>query len=325
MPFNCIPLEDRAAWEAALDGIPHTFGHTWVNCHAVSLTTGHRTFLWHLETDGARVACPFIEREWRGAVDIAKPFGFSGFVGNGPCPSLADLWHSFVRERGYVCGYLALNPLLQSPGPFPPAEVMQYDSVHVIPTTGDDARLWSHLSSNRRRELRSWRDVEPRVCQDRDELTRFLLRHFAGDMERKGAAGYYRFNQDTLAVLCASPATFLAGLGPDDEPTSVVLCARTACAGDLLFNVSAPGSPEYSGLLYWHAIRRMRDLGVPWFNLGGGGPAIGEYKRRFGSVVHPLQNLKQVYDPKAYERLCLESGRPTDPASGYFPAYRETA
>ena len=112
--------------------IPHAFGHTWENCYAMSLTTRHRTFLYHFETNGARIICPIAERRYAGQVDIVTPYGFSGFAGVGQSMEFSQAWLRF-RARARmgvwvyrlesvvrVCGTLPAGRRISTKRPFLP-------------------------------------------------------------------------------------------------------------------------------------------------------------------------------------------------------------
>ena len=85
---------------------------------------------------------------------------------------------------------------------------------------------------------------------------------------------------------------------------------------------------HHSTHLLWSAAHRLRGLGVPSLNLGGGvaeGDSLARFKERFGARKLPLTALKQVYDRAAYERLCRERGADPDDIEAYFPPYRRPA
>jgi hypothetical protein len=67
-----------------------------------------------------------------GYIDIVKPFGFSGFIGNGNCFEFKHYWKYFARERGYVCGYLGLNPIFDYSSHFDSEDIDQYDTVCIL-------------------------------------------------------------------------------------------------------------------------------------------------------------------------------------------------
>src|SRR6188472_2148424 len=97
-----IPLSEPGEWEAALEKIPHVFGHTWGSCHALGLGGGGEPALFVAEREGVRVACPLVERPIEGRLDVATPYGFSGLTGTGPWPGFVAEWKAFAAERGYV-------------------------------------------------------------------------------------------------------------------------------------------------------------------------------------------------------------------------------
>jgi hypothetical protein len=71
---------------------------------------------------------------------------------------------------------------------------------------------------------------------------------------------------------------------------------------------------------------RLRELGVPILNLGGGvkvGAVVAEIKRRFGATRVPLGRVRQVYDHQRFDALCARAGVDPMDWSGYFPPYRK--
>src|SRR5262245_52018476 len=113
--YQAIPLDDRADWHVALEGMPHAFAHTWDHCQAIARSSGQVTHLWSARDGEGRYACVFAERKYGGLVDVVTPYGFTGFVGSAPSADLEAAWRRFAVEREYVCAYLVLNPVLSSP------------------------------------------------------------------------------------------------------------------------------------------------------------------------------------------------------------------
>ena len=134
---DCIPLDSPAMWKQAIAGIKHSFGHSWENCYAMYLTTGLKTYLYCFENEHGRIVCPISEREFRGYIDIVKPSGFSGFVGTGRIPGFSDHWRRSRQERGYVCGYIGLNPIHDYSDHFEPRDVFPYHNEQC------DIMLWT--------------------------------------------------------------------------------------------------------------------------------------------------------------------------------------
>jgi hypothetical protein len=95
--------------------------------------------------------------------------------------------------------------------------------------------------------------------------------------------------------------------------------------GDFMFNVPLPEGRRHAAALLWCGVNRLKSVGVPALNLGGGireGDSLAGFKQRFGARKLPFRCLKQVYEPAAYEALCRRKNVDPDDLSGYFPPYR---
>ena len=318
-----IPLEARVEWENALVGIPHGFAHTWGHCRSVHLSSNLPTYLYCFEGGGVRVVCPLSERRFQGQPDIVTPYGFGGFAGTGDCPAFPAHWADFVAGEEYVCGYIGLNPLLQSDTYFDPRSAHADNSVFSLDLREPREQLFANLHANRKRQLREPLPPGTRIVWDAERLSAFFLDQYPGFMSRAGAAPIYRFSPATLSFLCSLDAVFLVGAEVGDRLEAVAVFGHTEHAADYLFGVALPAGRPHAARLLWCGIERLRSLGVPRLNLGGGArpnDGIAEFKRRFGAREVPLISLKQVYLPEAFERLCRAAG--AEPGTtGYFPAY----
>jgi hypothetical protein len=318
-----IPLSEPAEWERALEGIPHVFGHTWGSCRALGLDDGGEPALYVAEGEGAKVACPLIERPIGERLDVATPYGFSGLTGTGPWPDFIAEWERFAARRGYVAGYLAVNALFGDDTYADPETVTVANETFVVDLRDGVEGAWDRLSTNRRRQLRAWRAEDYEL--DGEELAEFFVEQYPLTMERKEAAARHRFAAATLAALCELSDTFLVGARDQGRLESVSLFGHTPYAGDFLFNAALPGCAHHSVALIWTALHLLVAQGVPWFNLGGGmspGDSLADFKARFGALRFPMRAVKAVYDPAAYGELCARFGVDAGDRDGYFPAYR---
>jgi hypothetical protein len=318
-----IPLVQRERWAEVLADVPHGHAHTWDFCQAVQLTSGLATHLYRYERGSARVICPLSERDYDGQVDVVTPYGFGGLAMSGDCRGFADDWAEFAHARGWVCGYLALNPQLGEADGFADEEVNAHTSVYVMDLRGSEDEVRSRLSQNRRRQLRDWPAAEASLEHDRDRLTAFLLGTYAEFFARRGAGRATDLSRDTMAAIAALDDVLVVGAG-DGELESVALFGHTPHGADYLFNVSVPGGERHAVYLIWWAVQQLRALGVESLNLGGGvrpGDDLAEFKRRFGAAELPLLTLRQVYRADVYEELCRAAGV-TSERGGWFPPYR---
>ena len=319
-----IPLSEPERWAHALSDLPHGHAHTWGFCSAVQLSSRLPTYLYAYESGTARVVCPLAERDFDGEVDVTTPYGFGGFARNGDCARFPGDWADFSRSRGWVCSYVALNPLFCDADGFAQEEVHVHNRLYVMDLRGSDEEIRARLSQNRRRQLRGWSSVAATLEHDRDTLTDFLLRTYAAFFARRGAGSATDFSAETMAATAALDDVLMVGAGEGGSVEAVALFGHTAHAGDYLFGVSVPGGERHAVHLIWSGVERLRALGVATLNLGGGvqeGDDLAEFKRRFGAAELPLRTLRQVHRAGVYERLCRSAGVTSD-RSGWFPPYR---
>lgn len=318
-----MTVSERDLWERALEGLAHGFTHTWQHCRAISLTTGVDAALWRWEEGPDRLVCPLLERPFDEFRDLATPPGVSGFAGAGDPARLRSSWEQFTMTGGYVSGYVGLNPFFV-PAPWR-SDAGAYNTLFAIDLRIPREDLLRRMDQNRRRELREYATLIPRMTTDRPRLTRHLLETYQGFAERSLPPSL-RWTDATLQAYCEDPQILLLGVEGPDGIDAVHLYGYTAHGADLLLLAAGPGGRRYSAVMIWHAAHLLSDLGVPLLNLGGGAHAedpISRAKQRFGAERYPLTALREVYDPAVYALLCRRSG--VDPeAPGYFPAYRRS-
>lgn len=292
----------------------------------MSLTTGHAVFLYEFESDGTRIVCPLAERLTSGHVDAYTPYGCSGFAGNGGCPEFPAHWRAFAIDRGYVCGYIGLNPLFYHPSYGKPCELYYHHSIYVLDLRLSEAELFTALSLNRKRSILKSARLKQPLREDRASLAAFFVAHFRSFMSGKNANATYELSEHTLEVLAGLDNVLLVGAGNGAHDIEAVAAfAHTPHSADYLFGIWRPNGKRHSVALLWNGMLRLKALGIPWLNLGGGirpGDGVAEFKARFGARELPLGALKQVYDEAAYAELCRTAGRDPNERDGYFPAYR---
>jgi hypothetical protein len=322
---RCIPLASCAEWKAALEGIKHAFAHTWENCHAMHLTTGFRTYLYCFETENVRIVCPIAEREFEGYIDIVTPYGFSGFVGTGECPDFPRYWREFVGERGYVCGYIGLNPILENKTYFDSNELYSYNSIYVLDLTLSRDELFSNLSKNRKRDLKQWEKTSGNLITDKNALKAFFLANYSEFFRRKRATSAYDFRKATLEFLFDLKNVFILGAGSSNRLEAATVFTYMFDMSDVFIHSSLAEERQHSAALLWHGANYFKSMGIPLLNLGGGvraNDSLAWFKERFGGRKLSLRCLKQIYNPEIYATLCAQVGADPADRTGYFPAYR---
>lgn len=319
---EAIPLEDRSAWEGPLRAIPHSFHHTWDFAYAAHLTTGYRTCLYRFSHRRGVLLCPLVERPFEGRLDVSSPSGLAGFIGDLRWSQFAPHWRDYVREKGWVTGYIGLHPLFKPPEFAQRAQ--RHNSVYVLDLTlGLDA-LKERMDQNRRRELRGWESRAEGFVVDRDAISRFVQANYGPLMRRVGAHGT-PFAPDTLDVLCRNERAVCVGAASSDGLEAVNVFCVTRHAAEFLINVATLAGRRHTTDLLWYGVRELSDRGVRVLNLGGGGredDSIARAKRRLRPRRLPLLAMREVYRPGAYAELCRSVGADPGQKTGYFPAYR---
>jgi hypothetical protein len=322
---DSIPLESPSEWKEALQGIPHAFAHTWESCQAMYLSSGYKTFLYSYQSGDVRIVCPLAERPFGDYLDIVTPYGFSGFIGNSDCPDFPEHFRQYMQQKGYVCSYIAQNPLFENDSYLEPAAVFQMSHVYILDLRLSADALFENLSTNRRRQLKDWDRITAGVLFGEDRLADFFIEKFNSLMREKNASDVYQLSEKTLTSLVGLDNVFLVGVEEAGEIVAVMLFAHTAELADYLFGMALERGRRHSAALLWYGIKQLKTLKVPFMNLGGGITAddgVADFKRRFGGKKVMSHCLKQVYAGQIYGDLCRSVGADPDRLSGYFPAYR---
>jgi len=318
---------DRDGWNEALDGIPHSFGHTWENCQAMHLTTGYPTFLYRCDGPNGRVVCPIAERSCGEYFEAVTPFGFSGFSAVGEIENFPSVWWDFAKSRGWITAYIALNPVLERPGFGDASQVRCFNDLYFLELTMGEEVLFSRCARSRRSEIRKWQK-KTRLVFDRHRITDFYFANFKSFYKSRNASPVYHFDPRTLAFLFRLPNVYLVGAEVEGQIEAVLLCTSTKYTAEALFFVtshSSAGSRHLAGML-WHAATHYISEEVPYLNLGGGvrpNDGIAQFKRLFGAQSFPAHSIQQVLQPEIYRRLCEIHGVNETAMNDYFPPYQK--
>jgi hypothetical protein len=281
--------------------------------------------LYCFEHEKLRIVCPVAEREFQGHVDIVTPYGFSGFVGTGDCADLPQYWREFVRERGYVCGYIGQNPIFENNSYFDANDLYSYNEIYVLDLRRTEEALLAAMSTGRKGQLKYWKKTAARLLLEKHSLRDFFFARYSDFFREKGATSAYAFSMDTVESLFAMGNVVAVGAGRPGEVEAIALFAYTPYVADYLFNLSHPEGRHHSAALIWWGVNYFKSIGVPMLNLGGGvraGDTLAKFKERFGGTRLTLSCLKQVYDARLYNELCSRVGADPTDRRGYFPAYR---
>jgi hypothetical protein len=322
-----VPLEDRSAWESALQLVPHGYWHTWSACAALQAGHGMPTFMYVLTCgDGSVAVCPFAVRSWRGGNDIFSPAGFAGFTCGASVPEARDRWSGFAARQGYVCGYFALHPALQC-NPSVHFGLQESNELYVLDLRAGAEAVRASADRSVQRAIRGWESAGYAYVTDRKLLTAFLLGNYHAFMGSHRANSSAIWSQSTLELMCADPAILMVGAADEQGLCAMYSFAATAFGAECHVNVSIRDGRAATTPLIWWGVRELASRGVPWLNMGGGvarGDSIALAKQKFRPQARPLLAAREIYRKGEYEALCRLAG--VDPElPGYFPPYRRTA
>ena len=319
-----IPLSSREIWNSRLNEIPHHFAHSWEHCQAMYLSTGYPTYLYSFRLDKTIVLCPLCERSYEGFADIVTPYGFNGFISNGDCGVFNSYWKSFIKDKGYVCGYFGLNPLIDFDLGFTTDEIRANNEIFALDLNLPPDKLMDGMDANRRRQHKKLDRLRSNLTTDKERLSAFFINNYAHFMKGKAARGAYHFTDSSLQMMAGMESVIMTGWVENDQVEAVSLFGYTPYAADFLFNISTDKGRETSFALMWLAIEKLSSMNIPVLNLGGGvkmGDSLSIYKKRYGGEVKSLRSLQQVYDRPVFNQLCKDSGKDNSDTS-YFPPYR---
>ena len=325
--FQLIDLTERDRWNTALEGISHDFCHSWDYCHSLACTTGLTTRLIRFASESVQLVCPVLEREHNGNIDVATPPGFSGICGSGPFHAIREILQQFARSRGYVCGYFSIHPLLEQMSFSSSERIQVYNQVYVLDLRKSENELVLGMDRNRRRELRNFHQQTSCLVTERSKLAEFIVSEYPRFVDACGMSSSYYRSAETLRRLCEARGALLLGTGSAQTVESAYLIGHTRSTGTCLIYVASPAARQHAAGLLWACVRQLRQIGVPWLNLGGGvagNDSIAESKRRFGALHRPLRCIKEIFSPQVYEELCARAAVRPD-AGTSFPPYRAAA
>ena len=320
-----IPIDNPIGWKAALKGINHAFAHTWESCYSMHLTTGFPTFLYSINIDNTRIICPISERTYKQYTDIITPYGFSGFAGTGPSPEFMQYWQKFIEKKSYVSGYFTLNPIIMQNYYFNQNDIYKYNDLFIFDLSQSDEQLYLNLSSNRKRQLKQFEHMKQKIHLDKSSLINFFISNYREFFKSRNASSLYQFAEETLSFLFNQNNIIMIGILEENKIAAVSVFGLTKYMADFLFNISLPQGKKYSVTLIWYALNKIKSMGIPYLNLGGGitkNDSLADFKRRFGTGIYPLNAIKHVYDEDTYIKLCLSINADPDDRFGYFPAYQ---
>ncbi|HSD03048.1 MAG TPA: GNAT family N-acetyltransferase [Gaiellales bacterium] len=304
----------RRAWQRHGDGDPY-FTPEFLRASAIGAQAEPAGFV------HGGVLYPFLVRPLPGGrCDLTSGYGFGG-------PSAAGEWRGAFRdacaERGVVSEFVRFHPVRANQRfAGDDVKVTRVQDMVVLDVQAGDEELVQRMLPQARNKLRKAVRAGLRVKESRD-FDRFSILYTAA-MRHLDADESYLFGPEyfqALDDLGASLTMLDAG-----EAAALFLSGAGAMHYFLAASTDDGRRHAATNLIISEAMRRARDAGLQALNLGGGlreGDSLHDFKASFGPGRAPYYVGTAVHDEAAYRELCADAE--TEPADGFFPAYRRPA
>lgn len=317
------------------------------------------------EADGREAMCvacqdgdkwmlmPFLRGKAGGRYDFETAYGYGGAIANSDdiawCRSAFYRMCGYLRESGYVCGFIRFHPLMgnealaggcgQGDGGAVEDEAVRpdgkkagvlYDRQTIAMDTSKMIKdIWEgQISSKNRNMIRKAEKngLEYKSEYQFDSMDGFV-RMYQETMGRLHADDFYFFNEGYFKALpkALSGNAFLGTVRKGGRLVCAAIFLYSDVYGHYHLSGSDRGCPNLgaNNYLLWKAACEMHALGVKEFHLGGGATpsptdTLLRFKRAFSGNTKSFYIGKQVYDAPAYAALCKEwEGRDIEKAQRY--------
>lgn len=256
------------------------------------------------------------------AFDIYSPYGFGGILFWGDAiSSILPAFESWMRANQIITAYLMAHPVVGNLA----EELFFYPrTAYVLALSASEEELWRGLASSHTQELKKlFKDSGISVTDNKDEIKAVLPTLYRDTLDRVGAGSAYFFNDETLSGLVHDQYSIVLGAKVNGIIHAVVLINFSSACAEYFINATDEQGRHLTRLLLWEAIKKLKALGIPEFNLGGGsseGDQLEAFKKRFGGVSKGIPLYRKIVDKDQYQALCKEYGKDPEELS-YFPPY----
>ena len=325
MEQRLIPLSNVHDWKTELEKVPHTSGHRHDYCLTLSKTVKNPIFLYAASDQDNRLVCPIQERFYNGTTDIVSIYGNSGFTGKGAFKDFEEQWRSFMKDRGYVCAYIALNRRKPRNELFSPGTLFSQNTYYTLDLTQPIDDLSNFLTKAQKQRPENWLSPDVEIVTDQIILRPAFLELYPDFVESIGAASSYHFSEQTLTGLMELPGILLVGLEDEAGVYMVHLYLQHGDTAEWFLNAAKPGRKKGSRAIIWNSIQELKKRGATFLDLGAGvkeGDSIARFKSRLATSKHPLLSLKFIFDEPRYTELCENTGC-SPSLDGFFPPYQK--
>lgn len=326
MVFNpnhsMLPLTATQDWDLIISRFSYGFSHTIEHCRTHQ-PEGNEVVLFHASWAQGEVACPLVVRKSHATIDVATPYGFSGFIGKGDMEQFPAWWRTFAVEQGWTTGYFIINPWLSGPSWKSQDGVLSHNSLFGIDLSLGEDLLYQRLSRSRKRQITRWSHPSIEVVEDKELIRAFISSIAETFYQRVGIKNSARLSQAQWDQLFSSSRIYTVGVKKDGALVAMTVFGEGQEIVDAYFNLSLDNGKDAATYLMWQGVKRYARRGFRVLNMGGGlspHDNIAEAKRRFGCEEFAFKSVRQVYNPEEFASACLKDNQHANRAI-FFPPY----
>jgi len=339
---HLLTLKDQAEWLKWIErSYQHDFYHSWCY-HDLHGDLGIPLFFVY-EYNGDFVGFPFIKRSIEGFdyCDLTSVYGYCGPVSNLPFSKLSHefvvhfkyAFLSFLKSEQVVSVFSGLNPFMD-----------QTALLKVIGGLTDNGKtvvidLSVNLEVQRKgykkrvhNKIQRLRDLGWTVKQStRWEDLEVFAALYAANMDRCCARDNYKFDIDFLYAILNTDEFDARLVLVYNEKDFAVCGAIVVNTGEVLQAYLLGTREEYryaspAKLLTEELTIMSRDLGLKYFNLGGGlgfrEDSLFDWKCNFTSLTFDYTTWRYIANKPIYELIVNYYGVDPNDEMDYFPLYR---
>lgn len=338
MAYQLITIQQREEWTSYVQRSRHyDFYHTW---YYHSLMQEGTPFLFLYEEEDVFVAIPLIKRkiDHSDLYDLTSAYGYTGPMCNLDFEMLStsfidefrNSFLEFMQAGRQVCVFSRLNPfsnqeylLHKIGGIYRNGETVYIDLRVPIETqrAGYEKRLARKI-----RQLRG-KDFMIKETNEIEDIKVFTSMYIE-NMKRNGATDRYLYDEDYFNSLLNTTESHCKLIMVYHENQAIcgniVMYTDDIIRNHLSATATAYVSESPSKLLVDEISLIGRDLGIPYYHLGGGlngkADSLFQFKASFSSLTLEDKTWCFVADTRAYEELV--SNPATDHSKPFFPQYR---
>ena len=337
-----IPLADKDTWANYVSkAYKYDFYHTW-DYHEIAQMGEPLLFVY--EEDEDFIALPLLKRDIPNTnyVDFHSVYGYTGPIANMDFDLFSEEFISefqealfnFFQEQNCISAFVKFHPhfnqiraLRELGGVYDNGKTV---SIDLKPTIEEIRKKYK--TSTRKCIMKSrLQGLTSRLMRDQEDIRQFTIL-YNQSMDRIGASGFYKFNEDYFTALLNSNECNAKLLLIYLEDRLICGSVFTANKGIVQAHLLATDSNYFQYSPTKFLIDEIcvlgKEYGMEYFHLGGGqgykDNSLLQWKLAFSDFAIPHKSWRYIVDQEIYNELVEQSGNDIHDTVDFFPLYRLT-